>query len=246
MKRSFFVLAALVLSVAPASANTVVERSFDASHARVLQVEAGGGNVALTPQTGSSNVRVVVNESAGLPKPQVAWQHSGNRIMLTISGGPTRSMLPFIGSSAIAYVVAYPASMRLDVRLSSGNVTVHGSTAAVEIYDDDGTIVADAPRAAVTAENGAGDITVTDAFAPLDLAADGGSVRASIAKGWSQGEIRMQSANGSVTLDLPVGFRGRFDTTASIVRNEFGASTARSPLVWLYAPAGRIWIKRGP
>lgn len=224
----------------------MVERSFDASRARVLQMQAGGGNVTLTPRTGSSNVRVVVNESAGLPKPQVTSQRSGNRIALTISGGPTRSMLPFTGTTAIGYTVTYPANMRLDVRLSSGNVTVNGSIAAVEIYDDDGAIVVGAPRAAVTAENGTGDITVNGALAPLDLAADGGSVRASIAPGWSQGEIRMQSATGSVTLDLPPGFRGRFDATASTVRNEFGASTARSPLVWLYAPAGHVWIKRGP
>jgi hypothetical protein len=244
MRVAALLVVSLVLCSAPLAAQVVMQRSVAASGARVLQLETGGADIVLKPDARAASVRVVVTQSgAALPLPNVASARHGNRLVLSIAGSAGRPVIPFAAAASQSYALTYPARMRLDVRAASGNVNVIAPVAAVEIYDDDGNIVVANPRAPVTAENGSGNISVTAAHTDVDLAADSGSVRAELASGWVGGEVRIQSTAGSITLALPAGFRGRFDTSGSAsVRNDFGASNARAPLVWLYAPQGSVHI----
>jgi len=152
--------------------------------------------------------------------------------------------LPFLPSNAARYNVTYPSDMRLDLRLSNGDVRIAKPPSSVEIYDQDGSITIDDPRAAITAESAHGDVTVNRALAPIDLAADDGNVEASLASGWSGNEIRMQSATGTVRLAVPKGFRGKIDASSDsgVVHNTSGAANARAPFVWLYALKGDVFL----
>jgi DUF4097 and DUF4098 domain-containing protein YvlB len=134
--------------------------------------------------------------------------------------------------------------MRLDLRISNGDIRLSKPSANVEIYDQNGNISIDAPRASVTAESGRGDVAVTDALAPIDLAADEGNVSATLAPGWFGNEIRMQSASGTVRLTVPSGFHAKIDASSDggAVHNTFGSSNARTPFVWLYALKGDVFL----
>ncbi|MBV8283418.1 MAG: DUF4097 family beta strand repeat protein [Candidatus Eremiobacteraeota bacterium] len=134
--------------------------------------------------------------------------------------------------------------MRLDARISSGDVALTKSTAAVEIFDQEGNINVDSPRASITAESARGEVVVTGALAPVDLAADDGDVTASLATGWSGNAIRMQSGTGAIHLSVPAGFRAKFDASSNqgSVHNPFAGSDARAPFVWLYAIKGDVWV----
>jgi DUF4097 and DUF4098 domain-containing protein YvlB len=134
--------------------------------------------------------------------------------------------------------------MRLDLRLTNGDVQIAKPSASVEIYDQDGSITIDDPRATITAESAHGNITVNGALAPVDLAADDGNVAATLAAGWSGNEIRMQSATGTVRLTVPKSFRAKIDASSDggTVHNAFGSSNARTPFVWLYALKGDVYL----
>jgi hypothetical protein len=236
-------VAALALSALPASAQAL-DRTVDRAGAKVLELEAGGAAIELTPSTDLSTIEVRVDQDRSAPVPMLESQRQGNRLSVSLKPPGGAPLIPFVPSTAATYAVTYPADMRLDLRVSNGDVHLSKPSASVEIYDQNGNVSVDSPRASITAESAAGDVTVTGALAPIDLAADDGNVAATLAAAWSGNEIRMQSANGTVRLTVPKGFRGKIDASSDngTVHNAFGASNARSPFVWLYALKGDVWL----
>ncbi|MBV8723395.1 MAG: DUF4097 family beta strand repeat protein [Candidatus Eremiobacteraeota bacterium] len=232
------------VSIVPADAQTVLDRSVARGDAKVLQIEAGGAAVTFVPSADASAIRVQVVQDAKMQLPVVDSAHAGNRLSVTIRPPSGPPLIPFVPSSSPTYTVTYPANMRLDARISSGDVALTKSTAAVEIFDQEGNINVDSPRASITAESARGEVVVTGALAPVDLAADDGDVTASLANGWSGNEIRMQSGTGAVHLSVPAGFRAKFDASSNqgSVHNPFAGSDVRAPFVWLYAIKGDVWV----
>ncbi|HZY99608.1 MAG TPA: DUF4097 family beta strand repeat-containing protein [Candidatus Baltobacteraceae bacterium] len=244
MKRLPILLSCLLgVFALPASAQ-VLDRSINRAGASVLELEAGGAAIVLTPSSDLATVRVRVDQDKSAPVPAMQSVRQGNRLSVTLKPASGAPLLPFVQSNAATYAVSYPANMRLDLRLSNGDVSISKPSASIEIYNQDGNISIDDPRASITAENGHGNITVTGALGPIDLAADDGNVDATLASGWSGNEIRMQSATGTVRLTVPKNFRAKFDVSSDtgVVHNSFGASNARSPFVWLYALKGDVWL----
>lgn len=243
MRPLFFLCFWLAAAALPASAQ-VLDRTVDRAGAKVLQLEAGGAQIVLTPSTDLATVEVRVDQDTSAPVPTLQSERHGNRLALSLKPPSGAPLLPFVPSNASAYTVRYPADMRLDLRLSNGDVRISKPSAGVEIYDEDGNIDVDAPRATITAESAHGDVTVTGALAPIDLAADDGNVAATLATTWSGNEIRMQSATGTVRLTVPKGFRAKIDASSDggAVHNTLGTSNARSPFVWLYALKGDVWL----
>ncbi|HKE37869.1 MAG TPA: hypothetical protein VKB39_10560 [Candidatus Baltobacteraceae bacterium] len=245
MRPLFFLCVLVVSSALPAPAQSL-DRSVDRAGAKVLQLEAGGAAIVLTPSSDLSTVSVRVDQDKSAPVPALQSVRQGNRLALSIKPPGGAPLLPFVQSHAATYTVAYPADMRLDLRLSNGDVRISKPSASVEIYDQDGNITIEDPRASITVENGEGNIVVTGALAPVDLAADNGNVDATLASGWSGDEVRMQSGTGTVRLTVPKGFRAKVDVSSDggVVHNTFGASNARSPFVWLYALKGDVWLNQ--
>ena len=232
-------------SSAALAQGNAIDRTIDSGHARVLQLETAGGDLHLIPDGPAGQVRVRIEQNgASAGTPQVEPALTGNRLTIAIGGAGGRSLVPFAAASSTAYTIDYPPSLRLDVRAASGNVLVEKPAAPVEIYDASGDIAIDAPRATVTAETTRGNVSVTGALGTVDLASDNGDVAADLLAGWSGADVRMQSANGAIHLTLPAGFRGRFDASSDTgkVHNDFGPSTAKAPLVWLYAANGDVTI----
>jgi hypothetical protein len=245
-KKLSILAAVAALCAAPLAARadtTVLDRTVPVARATVLQIQTGGGDVTLVPgDSKGTSVRVVAEQSGSAPMPHMTSSHPLNRLVVAITAAGT-SMVPFAASASMRYTITYPARMRLDVRATSGSLQLANPAAGVEIYDANGSVSIAQPRAAVTVENAHGDIAVTNARAAIDLAADTGNVTASLAQGWTGSEVRMQSGTGDVRLAVPSNLRARIDATAGgTVHNAFGKSTARRPLVWLYAAAGNAWI----
>lgn len=245
MRPLFFLCVAVVaLSALPASAQ-VLDRSVDRAGANVLQLEAGGGEIVLVPSTDLSTVNVRVDQDKAAPVPGLQSARQGNRLAVSLKPpGAGAPLIPFVPANAARYTVTYPSDMRLDLRLSSGDVRISKPSANVDLYDQNGNVTIEDPRASVTVENGHGNITVSGALAPIDLAADDGSVDATLASGWSGNEVRIQSGTGTVRLTVPKGFRAKIDASSEggAVHNTFGGSNARSPFVWLYALKGDVWL----
>ena len=239
-----FVIAILFAASAipAAAAPTVLDKSIERAGTKVLQVEAGGVAISFEPGDVAA-IRVRVNQDPSAPAPEVDSAKSGNRLAVTVKPPGQPPLIPFVPSHAPAYTITYPADMRLDARISSGDITVTKPVASVELYDQNGNINVDAPRAAITAENGIGNINVTRALAPIDLEADDGDVNATLASGWYGNEVRIQTASGAIHLSVPPGFRAKIDASSEngTVHNAL-SSSGNSPFVWLYALRGDVFL----
>lgn len=244
MRPLFLLCLVLTVAALPARADDALDRSLDRGGAKVLELEAGGAAIVLTPSAGLRTIAIRVDQDKSAPVPVLQSARQGNRLAVSLKPPNGAPFLPFLSSNAATYVVAYPADMRLDLRLSNGDVRISNPSASVEIYDQKGNIQIDEPHASITAENAHGNITVTAASAPVDLAADDGNVAATLAPGWSGNEIRMQSGNGTVRLTVPKSFHAKIDVSSAdgAVHNTFGTSNARTPFVWLYALKGDVWL----
>jgi hypothetical protein len=243
MRPLFFLCLLLAAFAIPASAQAL-DRNIDRGGAKVLEVEAGGAAIVLTPSSDLATVEVRVDQDKSAPLPMLQSVRQGNRLAVNLKPPSGAPLIPFVPSAAARYTVTYPADMRLDLRISNGEVHISNPSASVEIYDEDGNIAVDDPHATITAESARGDVTVSRALAPVDLAADDGNVTATLAPGWSGNEIRMQSATGTVRLTVPKSFRAKLDVSSDdgTVHNTFGTSNARSPFVWLYALKGDVYL----
>lgn len=235
----------LAVSVLPALPQAL-DRNVDRAGAKVLELEAGGAAIVLTPSADLQRISIRADQDKSAPVPVLQSARQGNRLAVSLKPPSGAQLLPFVPSNAATYTVAYPADMRLDVRLSNGDVRLSNPAASVEIYDQEGNISIDGPRASITAESAHGNIVVTGALAPVDLAADDGNVAATLATGWSGNEIRMQSAAGTVRLTVPKRFRAKLDVSCEEgkVHNTFGTSNASAPFVWLYALKGDVWLNK--
>jgi hypothetical protein len=242
--RPLFVLCLLLAVSAVPAAAQALDRTVDRGGAKVLELEAGGAAIVLTPSANLATIIIRVDQDKSAPTPVLQSSRQGNRLAMSLKPAGGAPLIPFVPSNAATYTVTYPADMRLDLRISNGNVHIANPSASVEIYDQQGNIDIDGPHASVTAENAHGNIMVTGALAPVDLAADDGNVAATLATGWSGNEIRMQSGTGTVRLTVPKDFHAKIDASseAGAVHNTFGSSNARAPFVWLYALKGDVWL----
>lgn len=243
MRPLLFLCLLLAGSAVPAPAQ-VLDRTVDRGGAKVLEMEAGGAAILLTPSADLATITVRIDQDKSAPTPVLQSVRQGNRLALSLKPPGGAPLLPFVPSNAATYTVTYPADMRLDLRLSNGDVRIANPSASVEVYDQQGNIDVDRPHASITAENAHGNIMVTGALAPVDLAADDGNVAATLAPGWSGNEIRMQSGTGTVRLTVPKSFHAKIDASSEsgAVHNTFGSSNARAPFVWLYALKGDVWL----
>lgn len=242
--RPLFILCLLfAVSAIPAPAQ-VLDRTLDRGGAEVLELEAGGAAIVLTPSADLATISIRVDQDKSAPAPVLQSVRQRNRLAVSLEPPSSAQLLPFVPSNGATYSVTYPADMRLDLRLSNGDVRIANPSASVKIYDQQGNIDVRGSHASITAESAHGNVTVTAASAPVDLAADDGNVAATLAPGWSGDEIRMQSRTGTVRLSVPKGFHAKIEASSEsgTVHNTFGSSNARAPFVWLYALKGDVWL----
>jgi hypothetical protein len=241
---SFLAIAALWALPASAQQSGALDRTLSTGNAKVFELEASAAELQLTPSADADGVRVRIDQDSGTALPQLQTSRTGNRFAMSIVPPSNAPLIPFAQGAPAKYNVTYPARMRLDLRISSGDVHIVNPSSAVEIYDNGGNITVDDPRTSITAESARGNVTVNHALAPIDLAADAGDVTADLANGWSGDQIRVQAAAGTIRLAVPPSFRARFDasTESGTVHNALDPQGAKSPFVWLYALKGDIYV----
>ena len=244
MKRAFLVaaLAACVLTpAAPASAQ-VLDRDVPVEGAATLRINVSGP-VHLMPQSGLQTIKLhAVDYGPKTPPLHVTTAKSGSRLTLSVTG-PSQNILPFVGATGYELQINYPASLKIDLREFTGRIHVDRVTAPMQLYNANGAIVVDDASAPLTAEADLGDITVGSALGMIELTCGTGNAIATLASGWRGNLVRMESSTGNLTLNVPSGFRARFDVTSASgnVSNPL-RSTPHAPLVFMLAEQGNIAV----
>jgi hypothetical protein len=136
--------------------------------------------------------------------------------------------------------------MKVDLREFDGRVHVDRVTAPMQIYSANGPILVDEAHSALTAESDQGDVTVTSARDMVELTCGNGNASATLAANWAGNLVRMESTRGNLTLNVPVGFHGRFDLTSAqgTVTNPL-RTTAHAPLVFMLTEQGSVAVVAG-
>ncbi len=244
MKRAF-VLAALAAffccAGVPARAQ-VVDREISTSGVATLRLNVSG-SVRLIAASGNGDLRLhLVDYGPKVPQLRVTTSKTGSRLTVSVSG-PSQNILPFAGASGYELQVTYPASMKIDLREFAGRVHVDRVTAPMQIYNANGAILVDDAQSALTAQSDQGDVTVTNARGMVELTCGNGNAIATLARNWSGNLVRMESSQGNLTLNVPAGFRARFDLTSTQgnVTNPL-RTTPHAPLVFMLTQQGNVTV----
>ncbi len=243
MKRVVWLCAAFALLVLPAISRgaTTLDRAIPLDGQSNVRIDVNGA-VHVVPGTGNSVHVHVDNYGPSTPPLRVDTVRERGRIHITISG-PNQSVIP-IGASGIAVDITAPRNVKLDLRAFGGAIHVDRVTAPMQLYASNGAIAVDASDAPLTAYSEIGDVTVADARGMVELTCGRGNASATLAPGWRGNLVRMESSQGNLTLDVPPGFRARYDVTTGqgkVTNPE--ASVAHAPLVFMLTQKGDITIK---
>lgn len=192
-----------------------------------MQIESGG--VHLIAAAGVHTVTIHSSERGNAAPPHVEVSRNGKAMAIVLTGHGGASV-PFAqgSSGSVGYEIVYPANVRIEASELSGDITLEGA------------------RSRAALETNSGSIVVNDAHAELDLAADQGDITVKLAKDWKAPSLRMQTANGTLRLSVPLSFRAHVDAQADAgtVHDTLARAGANRPFVWLYTERGDVWITR--
>jgi len=237
----------VAVPILPASAEPAPARDVPIAGATVLQVDIDGYKLTLKPDASAGPAAGAVllqpRYDRSVPAPRIEIARVGPRLVVTILA-PKLFDNPFAGSAPPPeFAIVFPARMKLEVRASGGGVQLAGSRAGAEVVDGGGDVVVDDPAGSIAVDNRNGRIVVRGAHGRVDVSNDSGSVAVDLAPDWSGDSIRMESADGNLSLSAFPGFRGNIDasTVAGTVHTTL-PSTAHAPPVWLFTRKGDISI----
>lgn len=244
MKRAYLAaaLAASFLAAGSSARAQVLDRDISSAGATTASLTVSG-NLRLIAAPGISSIKLhVVDYGPKIPPLRLSSSKDGSRLRLSVTG-PSQNILPFAGASGYELQITYPAAMKLDVREFAGAVHVERVSAPMQIYNANGPIVVDDASAPLTAQSDQGDVTVTNARGMVELTCGNGNVNATLADNWSGNLVRMESSQGNLTLNVPSGFRARFDLTSAqgTVTNPLHTSP-HAPLVFMLTEVGNVAI----
>ena len=244
MKPAFFIaaLAALLLVAGVPARAQVLDRDIPALNATAVRLNVSG-SVRLIAASGVSSIKLhVVDYGPKIPPLHVTTTKTGARLTVSVTG-PSQNILPFDGASGYELQITYPASIKMDVREFAGRVHIDRVTAPMQIYDANGSILVDDARSALTAESDQGDVSVSNASGMVELTCGNGNATATLATNWTGNLVRMESTQGNLTLNVPPGFRARFDlTTAQGSVTNAIRTTAHAPLVFMLTEQGNVAV----
>jgi hypothetical protein len=247
MKRAYLLAALVAACCAPAgmASAATFDRDVPTQGAAVLRLNVSG-SVRIVPTSGLGSIQLHVTDYGKTPPFNVTTAKIGSRLTITVSG-PSKSILPFVGATGYELQVNVPENMKLDVREFSGQLHVERVTAPMQLYDADGSIIVDDAGSALTAQSDSGDVTVANARGMLELTCAAGNATATLSKNWNGNLVRMESAKGDLTLNVPSSFRARFDVTTGDgkVTNPL-RNTPHAPLVFMLAEQGNVSVVVAP
>ncbi|HUA09879.1 MAG TPA: hypothetical protein VMA98_11485 [Candidatus Acidoferrales bacterium] len=235
--------AALALVAASGVSAQVSDREIPIGNATSLRFNVSG-SVRVMPVAGMSSIKLhVVDNGPSTPPMSIRTSRTGARLNVSVNG-PGSAILPFVGQTGYELQLMYPPSLHLDLREFEGRIHVENVPASMQLYDADGDIVVDGTQAPLTADADGGNITVTAARSTLTLTAGTGDVAVTLAPGWRGSEVRLEASDGNLALNVPAGFRGRYDLTSGSgnVKNPL-RSVPKAPLVFMLTEQGNVSIQ---
>ena len=231
ISRSRVLAGVIFLPVALAGRAALADRSVDRTFAPAgisqLVVHVDSGDVRFVSSNDSSPVHLHVTLRGTIPDPQIQSVRDGKQLTITIES-PHGAVLPFGSRGSVAYEIAYPSSI------------------ALQVYDQSGDLSADGSRAAVAMETGSGTIDLTNAHGPVDVLADSGDIRVDLASDWHASSVRMQSGAGDLHLRTPANLHAHFvvNSGTGTVHNALNSVNSAGPFIFLYTKSGDISITR--
>jgi len=204
-----------------------VPRTFNA------ELETAGGSISVEDLDGS-----VRTETAG---GNLAFGNIGGTVWGRTAGGS----ITLDGSAGSA-----------DLRTSGGNIVVGDVSGDVEVETSGGSIRIERATGTVRAETSGGNITVEEVAGSIDAETSGGNIVATITQ-QPQGDCRLTTSAGSVTINLAEGIGLEIDASTSVggVSSDFavdgsvrrgsirGAINGGGPELYLRTSAGSIRIR---
>jgi DUF4097 and DUF4098 domain-containing protein YvlB len=215
MKNYFLLLTALVAGSAQAwdcNYEKDIDLTLDLAGSELLSVAAAAGDLAITGQAGATEARVrgkvCLSEEEWLDAVEVHIE-GGQNASIAVSLPETGAQWVFFGSH-YAYVdldITVPAGLALDIRDSSGDVTVRG-TGPVTLQDSSGDIELEDVNGGTVLKDSSGDIELRriagDVTVRQDSSGDifGRDIQGSVlVEHDSSGEIRFEQVSGDYVVE---------------------------------------------
>jgi hypothetical protein len=174
------------------------EASSSASYRGVqsVTVDAGDGNVAITPVSGDTT-RLDQKLQWSFQRPTVNVAQSGSHLTIRV-----RCPFQLVWSCSIHLSIQLPPATALNIHTGSGNISVTGVTAGASLSTSDGNVKATRVSGNLSMHSSDGNVTATDTRADSVEASSGdGTVRVDLAS--SPTEVRATSSDGNVSVLVP-------------------------------------------
>ena len=160
---------------------------------RMLEVDAGAADIVIVPTAGD-DVRIDSSAKGRLHTPRIRAVKDGMKVRLrgscpSFSVGPCRASV----------VMHVPASISLDVRSDSGDLSASGLSGSVSLRTGSGDVNADGLTGSADLQTQSGDVNVRALNGPLALRTASGDVNG---EDLGAGTVEAASASGDVELDF--------------------------------------------
>lgn len=125
--------------------------------------------------------------------------------------------------------VHYPRTLPLSLHSENGNIVVDGARGAVSVANGNGNIHVSGAGAAVSVKNGNGNVTIGNAPANVSVSNTNGNVIATLADDWRGSAIAMHTNAGNVELSVPKNFKATITAQTRLGDVKTRAQVAKGP-----------------
>lgn len=166
----------------------------------------GGGGIQITDDTDGDRVALEIREPHHFASLRIGFDNRWTRIEVRVPRSADIDLTSGDGSLTI-----HPIRGNVRARTGDGSITVHGAHGTLSLHTADGSIRGDDLEGKLLAGTGDGSIQVSGKFLSLDLESGDGSITASAEPFEDRDDWRLVSGDGSVTIQLPGGFKADLD-----------------------------------
>jgi DUF4097 and DUF4098 domain-containing protein YvlB len=218
------------LIVAPALAETRIERSFELAPGGRLVVDTDRGSVTVTGTSGS-DVRMVVTSSRGDLEEKLAFQYeeSANEVRIEAKKRGRSWLGGWSFKGKLQFELEVPEQTQLDLETAGGAIEVRSIDAEVRLDTSGGPILATGIGGSVDADTSGGPISIEDVDGDVKADTSGGNitverVRGDVSADTSGGGIRIHEASGDVEADTSGGSIDVRDAGGRVVADTSGGT----------------------
>ena len=171
-----------------------------------LEMDVGGADVIVRPWQGQGIHIKAIQYGGASGASAVNVEQSNGTVRVTGSGAPGFSLFCF-GGCGLDYQIAIPAGVPIDIRTSSGDISITGADNAATLTTSSGDISARSLTSGLTVSTTSGDVKLDDIAGRLevttvsgDVELDNGRVSDAVVQ-TTNGDIDLQGVANAFTLE---------------------------------------------